>query len=73
MPKILYVEDNDDNVFVIRGRLTRPGFEVVVAVVLLGVLATKGKRARDGRPHLRKAHHADQSRCGPRAVLVLHH
>ena len=32
MPKILYVEDNDDNVFVIRGRLTRLGFEMVVAV-----------------------------------------
>ncbi|MGH9202510.1 MAG: response regulator [Vicinamibacterales bacterium] len=31
MPKILYVEDNDDNVFVIRERLTRLGFEVVVA------------------------------------------
>jgi len=31
MPKILYVEDNDDNVFVMRGRLTRAGFEVVVA------------------------------------------
>jgi CheY-like chemotaxis protein len=31
MPKILYVEDNDDNVFVMRGRLPRAGFEVVVA------------------------------------------
>jgi len=31
MPKILYVEDNDDNVYVMRGRLTRLGFEVVVA------------------------------------------
>ena len=31
MPKILYVEDNDDNVFVMRGRLTRLGFEVIVA------------------------------------------
>jgi CheY-like chemotaxis protein len=31
MPKILYVEDNDDNVFVMRGRLTQVGFEVVVA------------------------------------------
>ena len=32
MPKILYVEDNDDNVYVMRGRLPRLGFEVVVAV-----------------------------------------
>jgi two-component system, cell cycle response regulator DivK len=31
MAKILYVEDNDDNVFVMRGRLTRLGFAVVVA------------------------------------------
>jgi CheY-like chemotaxis protein len=32
MTKILYVEDNDDNVYMLRGRLTRAGFEVVVAV-----------------------------------------
>jgi two-component system, cell cycle response regulator DivK len=31
MPKILYVEDNDDNVYVMRGRLPRLGFQVVVA------------------------------------------
>ena len=31
MPKVLYVEDNDDNVYMMRGRLTRVGFEVVVA------------------------------------------
>jgi CheY-like chemotaxis protein len=31
VPKILYVEDNDDNVYVMRGRLPRLGFEVVVA------------------------------------------
>jgi CheY-like chemotaxis protein len=31
MPKILYVEDNDDNAYMMRGRLTRVGFEVVVA------------------------------------------
>ena len=30
MPKILCVEDNDDNVFVIRGRLARLRLEVVV-------------------------------------------
>lgn len=32
MTKILYVEDNDDNVYMLRGRLTRAGFEVVVAI-----------------------------------------
>jgi CheY-like chemotaxis protein len=30
--KILYVEDNDDNVYVVRNRLTRAGHTVVVAV-----------------------------------------
>jgi CheY-like chemotaxis protein len=29
--KILYVEDNDDNVYVLRRRLTRAGFDVIVA------------------------------------------
>jgi CheY-like chemotaxis protein len=31
MTKILYVEDNDDNVYMLRGRLTRAGFTVAVA------------------------------------------
>jgi CheY-like chemotaxis protein len=31
MTKILYVEDNDDNVYMLRGRLTRAGFQVAVA------------------------------------------
>ena len=31
MPKILYVEDNDDNVYMMRARLTRAGFTVEVA------------------------------------------
>jgi CheY-like chemotaxis protein len=30
--KILYVEDNDDNVYMLRNRLTRAGFTVVVAI-----------------------------------------
>jgi two-component system cell cycle response regulator DivK len=29
--KILYVEDNDDNIYMLRTRLTRAGFTVVVA------------------------------------------
>ena len=29
--KILYVEDNDDNVYMLRNRLTRAGFTIVVA------------------------------------------
>jgi two-component system cell cycle response regulator DivK len=31
MTKILYVEDNDDNVYMLAGRLRRRGFEVIVA------------------------------------------
>ena len=29
--KILYVEDNDDNIYVVKSRLTRAGFTVLVA------------------------------------------
>ena len=31
MPKILYVEDNEDNIFMLTRRLRQQGFEVVVA------------------------------------------
>jgi CheY-like chemotaxis protein len=31
MMKILYVEDNDDNVYMLKNRLTRAGFTVIVA------------------------------------------
>jgi CheY-like chemotaxis protein len=31
MNKILYVEDNDDNVFMLKPRLQRRGFEVIIA------------------------------------------
>ena len=31
MPKILYVEDNEDNVYMLTNRLSRKGYEVVVA------------------------------------------
>jgi two-component system, cell cycle response regulator DivK len=30
--KVLYVEDNDDNIFMLRNRLRRAGYEVVVAM-----------------------------------------
>jgi CheY-like chemotaxis protein len=30
--KILYVEDNDDNIYVLKNRLTRAGYTVLVAV-----------------------------------------
>ena len=31
MVKILYVEDNEDNVYMLKRRLTRKGFGVVIA------------------------------------------
>lgn len=31
MIKVLYVEDNEDNVYMLRRRLTREGFEVIIA------------------------------------------
>jgi CheY-like chemotaxis protein len=31
MPKILYVEDNEDNVYMLSSRLTRRGYEVIIA------------------------------------------
>jgi CheY-like chemotaxis protein len=30
--KILYVEDNDDNVYMLKNRLTRAGFTVIIAI-----------------------------------------
>jgi two-component system cell cycle response regulator DivK len=45
--KILYVEDNDDNVYMLRGRLTRAGFTVVVAVDGEQGVATAASEAPD--------------------------
>ena len=48
MTTILYVEDNDDNVFMLRPRLERQGFRVLVATDGGSGLAT----AREERPDL---------------------
>ena len=45
--KILYVEDNDDNVFMLRSRLTRAGFAVVVANDGLAGVAMAGSESPD--------------------------
>jgi len=45
--KILYVEDNDDNVYVMKGRLPRLGFEVVVAADGEQGVAMAGTEAPD--------------------------
>jgi two-component system, cell cycle response regulator DivK len=47
MPTILYVEDNDDNVYMMRGRLTRAGFTVVVAPDGEGGVAMAASEAPD--------------------------
>jgi CheY-like chemotaxis protein len=31
MPRILYVEDNDDNIYMLQNRLKRQGFDVLIA------------------------------------------
>jgi two-component system, cell cycle response regulator DivK len=48
MPKILYVEDNEDNVYMLKRRLERAGFEVIVAADGEQGFAV----ARDQRPDL---------------------
>lgn len=45
MPKILYVEDNDDNVYMLRARLERKGYEVFIAADgEQGIVAAKRER-----------------------------
>ncbi len=48
MARILYVEDNDDNVYMLKGRLERRGFEVLVA----GDGQAGVEAAREHRPDL---------------------
>jgi CheY-like chemotaxis protein len=45
--KILYVEDNDDNVYMLRNRLTRAGFTVVVATDGVQGVAMAGSERPD--------------------------
>jgi two-component system cell cycle response regulator DivK len=45
--KILYVEDNDDNVYMLRNRLTRAGFIVVVATDGVQGVAMAGSERPD--------------------------
>lgn len=43
--KVLYVEDNDDNIFMLRNRLTRAGYDVVIATDgLQGVAAAAAEK-----------------------------
>ena len=45
--KILYIEDNDDNVYMLRNRLTRAGFIVVVATDGVQGVAMAGSERPD--------------------------
>jgi CheY-like chemotaxis protein len=45
--KILYIEDNDDNVYMLRNRLTRAGFTVVVATDGVQGVAMAGSERPD--------------------------
>ena len=47
MSKVLYIEDNDFNVYVVRLRLKRAGFEVVIATTAEEGLAMVGAEAPD--------------------------
>ena len=47
MSKVLYIEDNDFNVYVVRLRLKRAGFEVVIATTAEEGLAIVGQEAPD--------------------------
>lgn len=48
MTRILYVEDNEDNVYMLTNRLSRKGFEIIVA----GDGAEGVERAKSERPAL---------------------
>jgi CheY-like chemotaxis protein len=45
--KILYVEDNDDNVYMLKNRLTRAGFTVIVAIDGMQGIAMAGSEQPD--------------------------
>jgi len=45
--KILYVEDNDDNIYMLKNRLTRAGFTVIVATDGIQGVAMAGSEQPD--------------------------
>jgi CheY-like chemotaxis protein len=84
MPKILYVEDNEDNVYMLTRRLQRAGFEVVVAAdgeqgVALAreqrpdlVLMDLSLPVLDGWEATRRLKGADETRAIPIIALSAH-
>ena len=84
MTKILYVEDNEDNVYMLTRRLLRHGFEVVVAADgAAGVRAAERERPDlilmdlslpelDGWEATRRLKAADETRAIPVIALSAH-
>ena len=84
MTKILYVEDNEDNVYMLTRRLERAGFEVVVASDgEQGVAAARAKRpdlilmdlslpVLDGWEATRRLKSAEDTRAIPVIALSAH-
>src|SRR5688572_14735726 len=84
MTKILYVEDNEDNVYMLTRRLERAGFEVVVAFDgEQGVAAARAKRpdlilmdlslpVLDGWEATRRLKSAEDTRAIPVIALSAH-
>lgn len=84
MTKILYVEDNDDNIYMLTSRLGRKGFDVVVAtdgqqgVDMAGteapdlILMDLGLPVIDGWEATRRLKAAEETRDIPIIVLSAH-
>jgi CheY-like chemotaxis protein len=82
--KILYVEDNDDNIFMLKSRLTRAGYTVVVAtdgaqgVAMAGserpdlVLMDLSLPVLDGWEATRRIKSASETRGIPVIALTAH-
>jgi CheY-like chemotaxis protein len=82
--KILYVEDNDDNVYMLKARLTRAGFVVVVAtdgaqgVAMAGserpdvILMDLSLPVIDGWEAARRIKAAPETSCIPIIALTAH-
>lgn len=82
--KVLYVEDNDDNVYVVKNRLTRAGFTVLIATDgEQGVAMADTERPQlilmdlslpvlDGWEAVRRIKAAPQSRHIPVIALTAH-
>src|ERR1700694_2702060 len=82
--KILYVEDNDDNIYMLQTRLTRAGYTVVIATdgAQGGAMAASGRPARvlvdlslpvlDGGEAARRIKAAPETRAIPIIALTAH-